>query len=114
MRRPLAALTIMASLSTSTPAGATRGGCYDAVEFLWPRESRAWAHRIVWRESRGDPWAQNRRSSAAGCFQLLRLHAPRFRRLGFSWANRYDPMVNAWVALDLYREQGQRPWKVRR
>lgn len=114
MKRAAAAIAVVASLSVPTPAGAASGGCHDAVEFLWPRESRAWAHRIVWRESRGNPRAQSRRSSAAGCFQLLRLHAPRFRRAGFDWADRYDPIVNTWVALGLFREQGTRPWRVRR
>jgi hypothetical protein len=91
-------------------AGAEAGGCHDAVNFLWPASSRAWAHKIVHRESRGNPRAQNRRSSAAGCFQMLRLHAATYERLGFSWADRYNPIVNTWVALHLFRSAGRRPW----
>jgi hypothetical protein len=85
--------------------------CHDAVNFLWPERSRAWAHRIVTRESHGNPNAQNRRSSAAGCFQTIKIHAARYRKLGFSWADRYNPAINLLVALDLYQEQGARPWR---
>lgn len=102
----------VASLAHHQPASARTGGCHDAVNFLWPQGSRAWAHKIVHRESRGNPRAQNRRSTAAGCFQMLKIHQGRFARLGFSWADRYNPIINTYVAMDLYREQGARPWRV--
>ena len=85
--------------------------CHGAVDALWPANSKAWAHRIVERESRGNARAQNRRSSAAGCFQLLRVHASRFSATGSSWSDRYDARANTLAALDLYREQGTRPWR---
>ena len=112
MRPLLASVVALGVLAVPGHAGATRtGGCHDATAFLWPASSRAWAQRIVWRESRGDPRAKNRRSSASGCYQLLKLHAPRFAKLGFSWErDRFDPIVNTWVAMDLFREQGARPW----
>ena len=106
-------MTLAATVAMAVPThsgAATSTPCGDAVNFLWPARSRAWAHKVVHRESRGNPRAQNRRSSAAGCFQLLRLHSSRYARLGFSWADRYNPIVNTWVAMDLYREQGARPW----
>lgn len=84
--------------------------CHGAVDELWPSSSRAWAHRIVDRESGGDAGAQNTRSSAAGCFQLLRIHAWRFDATGSSWAFRYDARANTLAALHLYREQGAAPW----
>jgi hypothetical protein len=84
--------------------------CHGQVDRQWPASSRAWAHRIVNRESRGIATAQNSRSSAAGCFQLLRVHAWRFDRCGFTWADRYRARANVCAALDLYREQGARPW----
>ena len=114
MRPLLASVVALGVLAVPHHAGATRtGGCHDAVNFLWPASSRAWAHKIVHRESRGNPRAQNRRSSAAGCFQMLKIHAGRYRKLGFSWADRYNPAVNLLVALDLFNEQGTRPWGVR-
>lgn len=86
--------------------------CAQAVDRIWPASSRSWAHRIVWRESRGDTNAKNRRSTASGCWQLLAVHRPRFVKLGYGWADRFDPVANTRVALDLYREQGARPWRV--
>lgn len=112
MRR-LAVTTVIAAVAASAcvppPAPVT---CAEAVDRIWPEASRAWAHRVVWRESRGDPRADNPRSTASGCWQLLAVHRPRFVRLGYRWGDRYDPVANTRVALDLYREQGSRPWRV--
>lgn len=84
--------------------------CHQAVDALWPSGSRQWAHNVVDRESGGDATAQNPRSSAAGCFQLLRMHSWRFDATGTSWAQRYDPVANTLAALHLYNEAGTRPW----
>lgn len=86
--------------------------CYAAIDRHWPASSRSWARSIVWRESRNQPTAQNRSSSAAGCFQLMRLHAARFQKLGYGWADRYNADANTLVALDLYREAGTSPWRL--
>lgn len=84
--------------------------CRAAVEKYWPAGSKAWAHSKVQSESGGLASAQNRSSSAAGCFQLLRIHAWRFAATGSSWASRYDAAANTLAALHLFREQGKRPW----
>ena len=84
--------------------------CYEAVGRVWPAEFTAWATKIVKRESGGDPTAKNRGSSASGCFQMLKVHAARFTRLGFTWSDRFVATVNVTVALDLFCEQGSDPW----
>ncbi len=85
--------------------------CNSAVSRVWPGSLQGKAKRIVWRESRNRATAQNRRSSAAGCFQLLSMHSRRFTKLGFSWrTDRYDPVANTLVAYDLYRDAGWSPW----
>jgi hypothetical protein len=86
--------------------------CYQAIDKHWPATSQSWARSIVWRESRNNPTAQNRSSSAAGCFQMLSLHQKRFNKLGFSWSQRYNPDVNVLVAYDLYKEAGTSPWSL--
>ena len=86
--------------------------CYEAIDKHWPASSRSWARSIVWRESRNNPSAQNSRSTAAGCLQLLKAHAPRFTKLGYGWSDRYNPDVNILVGLDLYREAGTSPWRL--
>src|SRR5215471_1192073 len=50
--------------------------CFSAIEKVWPVRLWSWAKSIVWRESRNQPAAQNSVSSAAGCFQLMAIHAP--------------------------------------
>ena len=85
--------------------------CNAAIAAVWPPPLQARAEHISFRESRNTPWAQNRRSSAAGCFQLLALHASRFTKLGLDWGrDRYDALANTQVAFDLFLEQGWRPW----
>lgn len=99
--------------SISTSSTSRPKDCYQAIEQVWPQSLHAWAKKIVWRESNNTPSAQNRSSSAAGCFQMTKVHAGRFQKLGYSWANdRYDAYANTRVALDLYREAGIRPWSL--
>ncbi len=68
------------------------------------------ARYVIWRESRNDPTAQNERSTAAGCYQLLVKHSWRFDEVGCSWAQRYEPVCNTKAADHLYREAGWEPW----
>ena len=69
------------------------------------------ARYVIWRESRNDPMAQNERSTAAGCYQLLAGHAWRFEEVGCSWVQRYEPVCNTKAADHLYREAGWEPWR---
>lgn len=105
----LIAILCFSAACTPPPAATS---CHAIVDQVWPASSRVWAHKIVKRESNGQASAQNKRSSAAGCFQLLRIHAPRFTKLGFSWSQRYNARANTLVALDLYREVGSSPWRL--
>ena len=91
------------------PEGHTGGGdCYSALHHF-PGD-HATARRIIHRESRNDPTAQNSRSSAAGCFQLLSIHAWRFDAVGCSWAQRYNASCNLRAAYHLYQAAGWSPW----
>ena len=85
--------------------------CYSAIDRYWPGD-KARMRQIVWRESRNNPSAQNSRSSAAGCAQLLALHAHRFDAVGCSWARRYEAACNIKAAADLYRQAGWSPWNL--
>ena len=97
-------------LVASRPAPAR--DCFEAIDRHWPGD-KAWAKKVVRRESGGNPRAKNRRSTASGCFQLLRVHSARFARLGYSWqTDKFNPTANVLVAWSLYREQGARPWRL--
>lgn len=84
--------------------------CYEAIDRHWPGD-KARAKKVVWRESRNNPAAANKRSSARGCMQLLApLHGHRYSAVGCSpssWANA-DCGIKA--AAHLYREAGWSPW----
>jgi len=115
-----AVTTLLVATTACAPSAAwmfSSGGagrshdCNSAVSNVWPGNLQGRAKRIVWRESRNRATAQNRRSTAAGCFQLLRLHSKRFTKLGFNWrTDRYNPLANSLVAYDLYRDAGWSPW----
>lgn len=102
----VAALITSAAACAAPPSGRT---CRDAVDTWWPASSRAWMHSIIQRESRGIATAQNPSSSAAGCTQLLKMHA---YRIPGGWGQRYNPDANILGALDLYREAGTSPWSL--
>lgn len=85
--------------------------CNQAIDKYFPAESREWFKGIVWRESKNQPGAQNSGSSAAGCAQLLKIHAWRFDATGSSWADRYNADANIKAAAHLYRDVGRSPWK---
>jgi len=91
---------------------AYRGACHAAVDRYWPTQHRSWAHRIVTRESNGQPTAANRRSSARGCFQmLLRYSAPFYRAVGcnnYMWSN---ATCNVRAALVMFTRHGKSPWR---
>lgn len=104
--------TVVLAAYQTRPAATPVRDCFEAIDRHWPG-NKDWARKVVRRESGGNPLAKNRRSTASGCFQLLRVHSSRFTRLGFSWLrDRFDARANVLVAWDLYREQGARPWRL--
>jgi hypothetical protein len=106
-------LTPMAgNAQASTPA--TRG-CPAAIVRIIQADfgrSASWAVGIAWRESRCQPSAANKRSSARGVFQLLvPLHARQYAAVGCSWRQWANPYCNIAAAAHLFHEQGTRPWR---
>lgn len=89
--------------------------CTQAVADVFPATAQPEMQRIVQRESGGDASAQNKHSSASGCLQLTRVHAPLFTQLGFSWSrDRYTAYPNITVAYALWRQAGLSPWRATR
>ena len=89
------------------------GDCYAEMREVFPAHAWARMSAIIDRESGGNPAAQNPSSSAAGCTQLLRLHSPRFSKLGYSWErDRYSAAANIRVAHDLWLAAGWSPWSL--
>lgn len=87
--------------------------CYEAMRRTFPQSAWQRMSTIIHRESRNNPAAKNTRSSASGCTQLLKIHAPRFTRLGYSWErDRFDAVANLRVAHSLWVEAGWSPWRL--
>jgi hypothetical protein len=87
-------------------AGMENTPCGQAVMQIWPKELWPWAFAVIQRESGGDPNAKNKNSSATGCFQMMMsIHAHRFNGKPGT-----DPIANAAAALELFKEQGAKPW----
>ena len=105
------AVPAVANATPSRPA-AYSGSCHAAVDRYWPAQHRAWAHKIVNRESRGIPHAANPRSSARGCFQmLLRYSSPFYRAVGCSNAMWANATCNVRAAYVMFRRAGKSPWR---
>lgn len=69
--------------------------------------------RIMHRESRCQPEARNRSSSATGLLQVLASHCPWLARQMGTWCTRdrlTDPEFNVRAAAVLWREQGYGAW----
>ena len=85
---------------------------FESVEAIFPEAAQPRMKMIVKRESGGNPLAKNKSSSASGCTQMLKIHAARFAKLGYSWDQRFVAYINVRVAYDLWEEQGWSPWSL--
>jgi hypothetical protein len=99
-------LTRSPSIGT-VPAGVE--GWRSLVAAHWPADLVDTALCIIDKESQGLATADNPRSTARGLFQVLRSWPIAF---GYTYADLYDPAINAIVAYRVYQIQGWRAWTV--
>ena len=76
--------------------------CYGEMQKHWPSHLHGWAQRVIQRESRGVATAQNPRSSAAGCFQLM--HSYHANKYPANCKDRYNAHCNVQAAWKLYQQ----------
>lgn len=88
------------------------GNCYVEMRKVFPASAWNWATSIINRESGGDPAAQNPSSSAAGCWQMLRLHDHRYHAVGCVPSQKYQARCNNLAAYHLYQAAGTSPWRL--
>ena len=86
--------------------------CISAMKQVWPSSTWGWAEGIIRRESGNQPGAQNPSSTAAGCWQMLRMHDHRYATVGCSPAQKYDALCNNKAAYTLYQAAGTSPWSL--
>lgn len=103
----LSELSRQAAARTAAPKD-----CISAMKQVFPSSTWSWGERIIMRESRNNPSAQNSVSSAAGCWQLLSMHNHRYYAVGCSPAQKYDALCNNKAAYHLYQAAGSSPWRV--
>jgi hypothetical protein len=84
------------------------------IRAVWPDASESWALAVAKCESGLNPRARN--GSHVGLFQLAsKYHQPKATALGLTWTEvATQARPNAEVALELYRQQGARPWAASR
>lgn len=82
------------------------------IRRAWPDNTEDRAVRVARCESKLDPTAANKRTSARGLFQIMiSVHRARIRRLGFTEQQvATQPLPNIAVALDIYQDSGFSPW----
>jgi hypothetical protein len=94
-------------------ANRTPTDCYSAMEQVWPSHLWSWGRTVIHRESRNNPSAQNPSSSAAGCWQMLKMHDHRYYSVGCTPADKYDALCNTKAAWHLYQAAGgPSPWSL--
>jgi hypothetical protein len=87
-----------------------------ALEVGWPAEQLPQLLRVIWKESRCQPAADN--GHDGGLTQINEIHGPYLDQLGYSLDDRFDPRVNLMFALRLWSEReasglcGWQPWSV--
>jgi hypothetical protein len=84
------------------------GDCRGAAHAVFPAHLHGWTDKIISRESGGNPAAQNRSSSAAGCFQIVK--GTWNANAACDWSQRYNAMCNAKTAWIIYQRSGGSPW----
>lgn len=82
--------------------------CYGEMRKHWPAHLHGWAEGIIHRESRGNARAQNGKTSAAGCFQLM--HSYHHWRYPADCRDRYNAHCNVQAAWHLYQDD-PRAWR---
>lgn len=93
-------------------AGKQATDCYGAINNVFPAHLRTQARNIVHRESRNIPSAQNARSSAAGCAQIIKGTWNSNQVPGCPWSTRYNPSCNIRTMHNLYQRVGWSPWRL--
>lgn len=99
--------------TVSFPPDPSRPCAYERlIRHMFPDWPDAVA--VAWRESRCQPTAANRTSSARGLMQLLMsLHAHRLVTVGCRPSDWSDAWCNLAAARDLFEAAGTNPWRVR-
>jgi hypothetical protein len=111
--------TTEAAAPSSGGSSASTGGRCVGWERLLADESPGWSvermSRIMYRESRCQPGARNRSSSATGLLQILASHCGWLARRMGTWCTRdrlTDPVFNVQAAAVLWQEQHYGAWRL--
>ncbi len=102
VRRPTTRATRMPNLR-QPPADIA--AAIRAFDWDW-----GWATRTAFCESSLNPLDIGL-AGERGLMQIHPIHLDRIQRLGYTWAQMYEVGPNLAVAYDLWREQGEIPWK---
>lgn len=101
IRRALAGVALAFGLSACSPQ--------EVIGVIFAEHSDD-AVAVARCESGLDPAAVSPGGGNHGLFQINNVHRRRWESFGWSWGDRYDPILNTAYAKMLFDEQGWRPW----
>lgn len=97
-------VVIKAIQQQNKPKAVNSGNCFAAARKYFPQGQWNKAYSIIKRESGGNATAKNSRSSASGCFQIVR---GSWQNPNVSWsAGRFNADANAHAAYIMWRDNG--------
>lgn len=111
LARALAVLTLVFALGACTVEDVIRVAFAERGATPAQQEQ---AIRVAHCESTLRPEAISSGGGNWGLFQINRVHRGRVEAMGLSWDSMLRPYENAYVAADIWAEQGWRPWSCAR
>lgn len=110
---PVASTPDLSSVNWVELARSEHGRCgewYDtAMKAGWPAEEWKTISKVMYRESRCDPFAWN--GQDAGLMQINKFHRHTLRYMGMQFPNTmFFPYWNLYFARDLWEREGWEPW----
>lgn len=124
--KPLVVVALVLITSFATPAfgdAMTEHDVRDAIAMSWPEQLVEKAVRVAFCESTWRPTAENRgvdrvygRYASLGLFQIETVATSAWSQVARAWYGDdsddvwLDPVRNARIALEVYRQQGWKAW----
>jgi hypothetical protein len=100
------ALGVLAVSSACTPTSES----LEAIRSAFPASQYAKAVAVATCESGLNAKAVSPGGGNFGLFQINKVHAPQLTKLGYTWSQITNPVVNARLARVIYDTSGWRAW----
>ena len=110
MKRSLVIVALALGLILASSACTQDDASVSAIKRAFPASQFDKAVRVATCESGLDPKAVSPGGGNWGLFQINKVHAPTLRKMGYTWDDITDPIVNAKLARIIYDDSGWQAW----